>query len=218
MTISAVIFDFDETLAVPARSREAVLAESTEAVGAPDLSREAYLEAHAKHLDSESRTPIFAEMLPEDSDVDPEELADAYRQKVAESLRPVEGVPGLLADLREEYALGLLTNGPSKAQWSKLDQFDWIDRFDATAITGDLAAGKPDVRAFEAVLDDLGVEPDEAVYVGDDPEADVEGARNAGLYAVQVLYEGSPDRHPDAHAYVERDSLAADLPGIVRDL
>ncbi|NEU55846.1 HAD family hydrolase [Halorussus sp. MSC15.2] len=218
MTISAVIFDFDETLAVPARSREAVLAESTEAVGAPDLSREAYLEAHAKHLDSESRTPIFAEMLPEDSDTDPEELADAYRQKVAESLRPVEGVPGLLADLREEYALGLLTNGPSKAQWSKLDQFDWIDRFDATAITGDLEAGKPDVRAFEAVLDDLGVDPDEAVYVGDDPEADVEGARNAGLYAVQVLYEGSPDRHPDANAYVERDSLAADLPGIVRDL
>ncbi|WP_137284840.1 HAD family hydrolase [Halorussus salinisoli] len=218
MTISAVVFDFDYTLAVPERSREAVLAESTEAVGAPDLSREAYLEAHAEHLDSESRTPIFAELLPEESDTDPEALAAVYRENVAESLRPVEGTPGLLADLSREYALGLLTNGPSEAQQSKLDQFDWVDCFDAIAITGDLDAGKPDERAFEAVLADLGVTPGEAVYVGDDPEADVEGARDAGLYVVQVVFEGGPDPHPDADAYVERDSLATDLPGVLAEL
>ncbi|WP_276279496.1 HAD family hydrolase [Halorussus caseinilyticus] len=218
MTISAVVFDFDYTLAVPVQSREAVLAESTEAVGAPDLTREAYLDAHADHLDSESRTPIFAELLPEDGDTDPEALADTYRGKVAESLRPVEGTSGLLADLRRDYALGLLTNGPTKAQQSKLDQFDWVDHFDAIAITGDLDAGKPDERAFEAVLADLGVAPEEAVYVGDDPEADVEGARNAGLYAVQVVFEDGPEPHPDADLHLERDSLATELPDALRKL
>ncbi|WP_135828669.1 HAD family hydrolase [Halorussus halobius] len=218
MTVSAVVFDFDYTLTVPDRPRQAVLDEATAAVGAPDISREAYLDAHSRHLDSESRVPIFAELLPETGDVSPEALTDAYREKVADSLVAVEGVPELLADLREEYALGLLTNGPGDAQQSKLDRFGWVDAFDAVVITGHIEAGKPDERAFRAVLDDLGVAPDEAVYVGDDPEADVEGATNVGMAAVQVVFEGGPDRHPDADAYVERDALATDLPGILATL
>jgi putative hydrolase of the HAD superfamily len=218
VTLSAVVFDFDYTLTVPDRERQAVLDETTAAVGAPDLTREAYLEAHSRHLDSDSRVPIFADILPEDGDTDPEALADAYRQTVAESLRTVEGVPGLLADLRGEYRLGLLTNGPSKAQRSKLDAFDWIDSFDAIAITGDLDAGKPDERAFRAILSDLGVSADEAVYIGDDPEADVEGARDAGLHSIQVVWEDGPDPHPDADAHVERESLAAELPERLKKL
>jgi putative hydrolase of the HAD superfamily len=218
VTVFAVVLDFDYTLTVPDRPRQEVLDEATAAVGAPDLSREAYLEAHARHLDSDSRVPIFAELLPEDSDVSPEALADAYREKVADSLREVEGVPGLLADLREEYALGLLTNGPADAQRSKLDRFDWIDAFDVVVITGEIEAGKPDERAFQAALDDLGVGPAEAVYVGDDPEKDVEGAKQVGMHAVQVLYDGGPDRHPEADVHVEHDSLATDLPGIIANL
>ena len=218
MTVSAVVLDFDYTLTVPDRPRQEVLDEATDAVGAPRMSREAYLEAHGRHLDSDSRVPIFAELLPEDSDVSPEALTDAYREKVADSLREVEGVPGLLADLREEYALGLLTNGPADAQRSKLDRFDWVEAFDVVVITGEIEAGKPDERAFRAVLDELGVESDEAVYVGDDPKKDVEGAKRAGMYAVQVLHDDGPDRHPDADAYVERDSLATDLPEIIAQL
>ena len=218
MTVSAVVFDFDYTLTVPDRPRQAVLDEATDAVGAPRLSREAYLDAHSRHLDSDTRVPIFAELLPADGDVDPEALADAYREKVADSLRSVEGVASLLADLREEYALGLLTNGPADAQQSKLDRFDWVDEFDVIVITGHLEAGKPDERAFRAVLDDLGVEPGEAVYVGDDPEADVEGAKNAGMHAIQVVFDGGPDPHPDADFHVERDALATELPDVLREL
>lgn len=218
MTVSAVVFDFDYTLTVPDRPRQEVLDEATEAAGAPDLTREAYLDAHSRHLDTETRTPIFAELLPEDSGVDPEALADAYREKVAESLRPVAGVSGLLAELREEYALGLLTNGPADAQRSKLDRFDWMDCFDGVVITGNIDAGKPDERAFRAVLDELGVEPGDAVYVGDDPEADVEGAKAIGMYAVQVVFDDGPDPHPDADAHVERDALASELPRILDGL
>jgi hypothetical protein len=38
------------------------------------------------------------------------------------------------------------------------------------------------------------------------------------MYAVQVLHDDGPDRHPDADAYVERDSLATDLPEIIAQL
>jgi putative hydrolase of the HAD superfamily len=218
VTVSAVVLDFDYTLTVPDRPRQGVLDEATDAVGAPRMSREEYLEVHGQHLDSDSRVPIFADLLPADSDVSPEALADAYREKVADSLREVAGVPGLLADLREEYALGLLTNGPADAQRSKLARFNWIGEFDAVVVTGEIEAGKPDERAFRAVLDDLDVAAEGAVYVGDDPEKDVEGAKAVGMYAIQVLYDGGPERHPDADAHVERDALATDLPTLIAQL
>ncbi|WP_132059432.1 HAD family hydrolase [Halorussus amylolyticus] len=218
MTVAAVVFDFDYTLAVPDRPREEILTDATESVGARDISRDEYQAVHARYLDAESREPIFAELLGEDSEVDPADLAAAYREAVGESLRPVAGVPDLLASLGAEYRLGLLTNGSVRAQQSKLDQFDWVGEFDATLVTGTLEAGKPDRRAFDAILDALGVEPGEAVYVGDDPEADVVGAKGVGMYAVQVLYDGGPDPAPEADAHVAQESLAAELPGILDSL
>jgi HAD superfamily hydrolase (TIGR01458 family) len=46
--------------------------------------------------------------------------------------------------------------------------------------------GKPARSFFDLVLDDLGLDADEVVMVGDDIEADIGGAQNAGLRAIQV--------------------------------
>lgn len=43
---------------------------------------------------------------------------------------------------------------------------------------------KPDPRIFHRLLEHAGLSPHEAVHVGDDPEADVEGARGAGVLPV----------------------------------
>jgi len=37
----------------------------------------------------------------------------------------------MLADLRGEYRVGLLTNGPVRAQRDKLETLGWEDAFDA---------------------------------------------------------------------------------------
>jgi putative hydrolase of the HAD superfamily len=219
MELRAVGFDLDETLAVPVRDRATILREATRAVGAPPLSREAYLEAHGRHLTRESRAPIFADLLADRrTDVDPERLADAYRDRVSASLELLDGVPDLLADLRRDRPVGLLTNGPVVAQRDKLDALAVGDAFDATLVTGDLPAGKPDRRAFEALLDALDADPAHTAYVGDDPEADVAGASRAGLVAVQVCYEGGPDPSPLADAHVDRSDLAARLPDVLQSL
>lgn len=219
MTLRAVGFDLDETLAVPARDREAILHEATSEVGAPALSRESYLEAHARHLTSESRAPIFADLLDgRDAAVDPERLARAYRERLTESLSLVDGAVDLLESLRADYRVGLLTNGPVVAQRDKIESLGLSDAFDATLVSGELAAGKPDERAFAALLDALGVDASEAAYVGDDPEADVAGASDAGLAAVQVIHDGGPPPSPLADARVERAELAAALPGVLQSL
>ncbi|WP_254863626.1 HAD family hydrolase [Halovivax gelatinilyticus] len=216
--IRAVVFDLDETLAVPDRDRETLLSEAAEAVGEPPLSRSAYVEAHRRNLTSETREPIFDELLDaRESETDPEALTTAYRESVTAALSPLPGVESMLAELRERYHVGLLTNGPVRAQRAKLEALGWESAFDAALITGELEAGKPDPRAFEAILAELGVRAEETVYVGDDVDADVSGATDAGLTAVQVL-RADDERDPRAAAGVAQDALAAELPAILDEL
>lgn len=220
MAIRAVAFDLDYTLAVPKRDRETLLTEATEAVsGAPDLSREAYLQAHREHLTAETREPLFASLLEgHGDDADPAELTAAYRDRVTRALVPIEGAEELFATLRERYRLGLLTNGPVLAQRSKLRWLGWEDAFDAALITGELPAGKPDGSAFEALLSALGTDPGETVFVGDHVREDIEGAAETGLIPIQVVYDGGPDPSPRARVHVDRDGLADRLPGILAEL
>ncbi|MFT4923337.1 MAG: putative hydrolase of the HAD superfamily [Haloarculaceae archaeon] len=207
MTLSAVIFDLDYTLAVPDQDRQTLLDEATTAAGVRDIDRQEYLDVHGADLAGETRAPIFDALV---EDGDPEQVALAYRTAIEDALVPVEGVAELVADLREQYQVGVLTDGPVRAQWGKLETLGWTDCFDAVVVTGSLPAGKPDRRTFDAILEDLGVAADEAVHIGDHPEADVRGASAAGLLAVQVL-DGRFERSPEADAYVEQATLAADL-------
>jgi putative hydrolase of the HAD superfamily len=207
MTLAAVVFDLDYTLAIPRRDRQALLDEATAAAGVRDIDRQEYLDAHGADLASETRAPIFDALL---DDGDAQHAARAYREAVNDALVPVDGAADLVSELRGEYRVGLLTDGPDRAQRSKLEALGWIDLFDAVVVTGKLPAGKPDPRTFTAALDALGVTPTEAVHVGDHPVADVRGASEVGLVAVQVL-DGRFDRAVEADAYVERGALVAQL-------
>lgn len=219
MAPRAVGFDLDETLAVPVRDRSTILREATRDVDAPALTRSSYLDAHGRHLTRESRAPIFADLLDgHDTTADPERLAAAYRERIADSLALLDGTERLLDALRGDYRVGLLTNGPVVAQRDKIDVLGLADAFDVSLVSGELAAGKPDERAFAALVDALDVDAAEAVYVGDDPEADVRGASQASLHVVQVVYDGGPEPSPLADAHVARSSLVATLPDIVHSL
>lgn len=167
---------------------------------------------------ADADTAVADTTVADTADADPEAIAAAYREAVAESVRPIAGAAELVTDLRRRYAVGLLTDGPVLAGRSKLEALGWTDLFDAAVVTGEVGADKPDPRAFEAVCERLGVAPEEAVYVGDDPDLDVAGATAAGMAAVQVLYEGGPDPDSRATATVQRGSLAEALPGLLADL
>lgn len=217
MAIRAVAFDLDYTLAIPERDRQTLLDEASEAVDGPTLSREAYLDAHRRNLTNRTREPIFEDLLADhDTDASAAALADTYRDAITDAIVPVAGAEALARELREEYRVGLLTDGPVRAQRAKLDALGWEDLFDAIVITGSLDAGKPDARTFRAELDALGTTADETVYVGDSAELDVAGAHAAGLRAIHVLSNGAAS--PAADAAIERDALAERLPGVVAEL
>jgi putative hydrolase of the HAD superfamily len=209
----AVVFDLDHTLAVTRRDRQTLLDVATDAAGVRRIDRTEYLEAHGRNLATQTREPLFAAILEAG---DPAAVARTYREAIETDLEPLPGVESLLSDLGDRYRLGLLTDGPARAQYGKLDKLGWRDRFDAVVVTGELPAGKPDPRTFERVLAELEVAPQEVLFVGDNPEADIEGAAAAGIYAVQVLEDGATPS-PAADATVRADSLATDLRGLLLD-
>jgi putative hydrolase of the HAD superfamily len=218
MPLAAVVFDFDDTLAVSTRDRRDIMQAVVEETGSPPVTREQYERAHRNHLTAQTREPIFEAILGDDDAVDPAEMAAAYRRRVTESMEPVDGAEQLLSELDDGYRLGLLTNGPVLAQESKVEYLGWFDRFDAVRATGSLPAGKPDPRAFEAVLEELDVDPGRAAYVGDSVRADVAGAAAAGLHPIQVLVPGGPPPDDRAVAHVPREQLADRLPAVLSRL
>jgi len=219
VTITAVGFDLDETLAVPARDRATILEDAVGAVDGPPLTRDGYLDVHGRNLTSDTREPIFAALLEaHDTDVEPARLATVYRRKIADALSPVPGAKPFLRRLRETYRVGLLTNGPSVAQHDKLTTLGWTELFDAALVTGDLDAGKPEPAAFEALLEALDSDPEETVYVGDDVDADIAGAAEAGLIPIQVTFEGGPSPSSRAAVHIPRDRLVAELPDVLEEL
>ncbi|WP_266078332.1 HAD family hydrolase [Haladaptatus caseinilyticus] len=218
MRVTAVGFDLDDTLAVTDRPRATLLSDATNAVSAPALSRDDYLDAHSRHLATETREPIFADLLPEGSDTSSERLTEAYRDAILDALTPLTGVPNLLDTLRQEYRVGLLTNGPVVAQRGKIAQLGWEPYFDTTIVTGELEAGKPDRRAFDALSTELGVPTEETAYVGDDPEMDVRGASDAGMRTIQVTYPDGPDPMSVADAHIDRQELVLGLPDLLSSL
>ncbi len=96
------------------------------------------------------------------------------------------GVDDLLAALKPNYKLGLLTNGPTDIQWEKIEALGFDKLFDIIIVAGDSGIYKPDVRAFETLLAKLEVAAEHSLFVGDTYSTDILGAQNAGMYTAWI--------------------------------
>lgn len=95
---------------------------------------------------------------------------------------PLCGAKRLIAALRERsVAAAVLSNGWSPLQQRKAARLG----FESPVLVSDeIGAAKPNPQAFEALALRFGAPPEEVWYVGDDPHADVSGAKRAGLRAL----------------------------------
>jgi glycerol-1-phosphatase len=78
--------------------------------------------------------------------------------------------------------------------------------------------GKPAPAMFAAILEVAGVEPDEAVVVGDNPDADVAGANRSGIASILVLTGVADAATAGTLDGERRPSAVADGPDAVRTL
>ena len=129
--------------------------------------------------------------------------------KVHSTLFP-EAVP-VLERLNRSHKVALITNtqGQPRSRAHRISQFPQLEPyFQVVIVAGeDGVPAKPDPEPFRRCLDELGVAPAEAVYVGDDWRIDVGGSRGAGLWPVWLKHEQVQRHWPD---------VVADVPVITR--
>lgn len=105
-------------------------------------------------------------------------------------------VPALDA-LAGGYRHGVLSNSSLANQDPKLRSLGLRDRFEVLVCAVELGVSKPEAGAFLAACEAMGLPPGDVAYVGDQPEIDARGARDAGLLAVWLDRDGRRGDGPD---------------------
>lgn len=86
----------------------------------------------------------------------------------------------------KNYRLHLVTNGFDKIQNEKLKSSELHHFFEAVITAEASNSLKPKAEIFEFALHKTGAEKKQSIMLGDNPDADIKGAMNAGLDTVFV--------------------------------
>lgn len=114
--------------------------------------------------------------------------------------------------------LGVVSNSgrtPGRILRQLLGREGLLDAFTTLSFSDEIRYRKPHAEIFRTTLARAGGRPETALHVGDDPEADVAGARAVGMRAFLYVPDGRPE--PPG----ERDGLLrhlGDLPGLLEQL
>ena len=96
--------------------------------------------------------------------------------------------PAILQAVRKRgYKIGLISNtgrSPGSAIRRLLDTYGIFKYFDATVFSNEVMRRKPDRIIFDRAAHMLEAQNEAVVHIGDNPEADFWGARNAGMQAI----------------------------------
>ena len=102
-------------------------------------------------------------------------------------------VADTLAQLRKEYALGLMSNHVGRWARALLDRYDLTRYLDAVLISSDVGVRKPDPLPLRLICELMRVAPPEAVYVADEEE-DLEAAQALGMFPIFIPGEDASSR------------------------
>jgi len=112
------------------------------------------------------------------------QIADAYLEYLPNYNHLFPDCIEVLEQLRKHYEIHLLTNGFEEVQMRKLKESKLSHLFTVVLTAERAGFKKPDYRIFEMVVKEISAAKKECVMIGDSLEADILGARNAGLNTV----------------------------------
>ena len=190
MPLRAVIFDLWNTIAEWPHERWAdVRPRVAERFG---LTPEEFDSRWYGELARVRETRPFADVLAL-FDVTPEaaeEVVSMRREVTRQGLVPVPGAVETLTALRERgLKTGLITvcSEDVALLWPETD---FHGLFDVEVFSATCGLRKPDPRIYRLALDELGVEAEKAMFVGDGANDELVGAKRVGMTAVGVESPG----------------------------
>lgn len=147
----------------------------------------------------------FKEYLPEDSKelkhqyLHPADRGDVSQEELFNELSELSGQPALkierdwesracfntevidlIKDLRGEYKIGLLSNSMAPLFHTLAEQIHVSTLFDEIAVSSEIGHAKPELEAYEFILNKLGILPEEAIMI-DDTQVNIDAAVKVGM-------------------------------------
>ena len=130
-----------------------------------------------------------------------------YWDKVKAETTPFPETEQVLGNLDSKYLMALITNtqGQKTTYKHRINLFPQLERFFKTIIIAGESGlpPKPDRIPFMICLKNLGITPDEAVYVGDDWRKDICGARDAGIRPIWLQHHLVRRTWPDVKSFIQ---------------
>lgn len=128
----------------------------------------------------------------------PNDLHDITALTVNRYAQQIEWLPTAQEGLAffGRWPLALLSNGPADLQRAAVAKLGLAPRFKTILISGDADVGlrKPDPRLFKLLASRLGVPLANILMIGDNLEADIQGATAAGMQALHIPATGSSEQ------------------------
>ena len=113
-----------------------------------------------------------------------EEFGDKYLERAPRKTNLMPGAFEVIQDLAAHFPLYILTNGFDDIQYVKIEGAGMRSFFQEIITSQQVGTKKPNPLFYEYALERAGIQPGEALMIGDHVEADVRGALNAGIPAI----------------------------------
>ncbi len=129
-------------------------------------------------------------------------LANAYIEHLSSHDHLIPNTREILEYLKPKYRLHIITNGFEEVQAKKMRN-SGIDSFFDQVINSEMAGvKKPDPAIFRLALERTRALPRQSIMVGDNLEADILGARTAGIHTIHLNVHKDP---PHEHGVIIHD-------------
>lgn len=223
--VKAVVFDMDDTLLNWRAAEQGAIAQLAilhfAAHGIPaERVTQVYDGVMAENMAAwkesrrwlyiDARLGMLSERLQTADRLKVEDLVATFSREATSRLRFLEGAEAAMRAARASgRKTAILTNGRSEVQRPKVFAFGLHTEVDFVGITGELGAWKPEPAAFTLVLAELGVEPRQALMVGDNEDFDITPAKALGMQTCWVDAKGRS--HADADLVVRTPAQLAPL-------
>ena len=115
------------------------------------------------------------------SKIDAYEASCHYWEVVYGEIEPYFDLVYILPELQSRYRLAVLTDELYDIQVEKVKRLGLSGYFTEIISSEQAGVTKPDKRLFEYALNRLGVSAGESMMIGDNPSADIRGARSVGM-------------------------------------
>lgn len=119
------------------------------------------------------------------------QLSEDYIESLPNYNHLFDGAIEILNYLHSKYQLHIITNGFDEVQTLKMKRSRIIHFFDKIITSDSIGLKKPNPLIFHYALEKTNAKPENSIMIGDNLEADIQGALDCNFFAIHCNFEKS---------------------------